>query len=193
MLNQRPTKRCIWPEYRRMGQIHARGTGSVFGHPESVSFDQFTQRQRIRNSLTLFFPSLYSVMAATMILRMKHQMHDRQPHLVSGEQLLREGRSEREYYSGKGLLRPIHRVGFLLFGIVFVAFTIGIVVAVLPSLRGAGIFIQCLMLALLLGWFLLLFPLGSRMIRSALVSPSESDDDQVDSETRTNGPGSHQQ
>ena len=84
--------------------------------------------------------------------------------------------SEREYYSGKVPLRPIHRAGFLIAGGAFVFFSVLVVAIAISTFRQGSIILECLMVALMLGWFAIFFTLGRRMIWSALTAPSEKND-----------------
>jgi galactitol-specific phosphotransferase system IIC component len=87
-------------------------------------------------------------------------------------------------------LRPIHRAGFLLWGAVFAGFSIGIVVGVISNVKHENVVIQCLLLALMVGWFVVLFPLGRRMIWSALTAPSESGKEDEENGGNPEGPAS---
>jgi hypothetical protein len=84
--------------------------------------------------------------------------------------------------SGKAPLRPIQRAGFLISGLFFVGVTCWVVGFVISSGKGASLLVKCLLSLLGLGWCLLFFPLGRRMIWSALRAPSERDSEEDDSE-----------
>jgi putative Mn2+ efflux pump MntP len=96
--------------------------------------------------------------------------------------LLTKGRTERELYSGKAPLRPIHRAGFLIAGLFFVGFTCAMAVLLFYAGQKENIFVKCLFAAIVLGWFLLFFTLGRRMIWAALTAPSEADDEEKEEE-----------
>ena len=92
--------------------------------------------------------------------------------------LLTKGRTERELYSGKSPLRPIHRAGFLIVGLFFLTFTCAVAGILFYAGQKENIFFKCLFAAIALGWFLLFFTLGRRMIWAALTAPSEADGDE---------------
>ncbi len=92
--------------------------------------------------------------------------------------LLTKGRTERELYSGKTPLRPIHRAGFLIVGGVLVAAACAIAVYFFVAMRKEDLIAKGLLSVIGLGWFLLFFTLGRRMIWSALTAPSEADEEE---------------
>jgi len=105
-------------------------------------------------------------------------MHIQQPNRLLPDPLRGTGPSERELYSGKVPLRPIHRAGFLVGGVTFVAFSCAMFAFAFSSMRGTNVLIKALLLTLALCWFLLFFTLGRRMIWSAIVAPSESNEEE---------------
>jgi hypothetical protein len=96
--------------------------------------------------------------------------------------LLIKGPTERELYSGKAPLRPIRRAGFLILGLFFVGFTCAMGLLLFYAGQKENIFVKCLFAAIALGWFLLFFTLGRRMIWAALTAPSEADDEEKEKE-----------
>jgi len=96
--------------------------------------------------------------------------------------------SERDLLSGKVPLRPIQRAGFLVSGLFFVGVFCWVVGVLISAGKGGSLFIKCLLSVLGLGWYLLFFPLGRRMIWSALRAPSERDSEEEDSEEDTDIP-----
>jgi putative Mn2+ efflux pump MntP len=96
--------------------------------------------------------------------------------------LLIKGRTERDLYSGKSPLRPIHRAGFLIVGLFFVAFTCAMAGMLFYAGQKENIFGKCLFARIALGWFLLFFTLGRRMIWAALTAPSEADEEESNDE-----------
>jgi len=65
----------------------------------------------------------------------------RQPAVLPDDDLLHGG-SEREFYSGKKPLRPIHRAGFLIWGTVFTGFSMGMIALVISTWRDRGASMQ---------------------------------------------------
>jgi cytochrome c biogenesis protein CcdA len=92
--------------------------------------------------------------------------------------LLTKGRTERELYSGKVPLKPIHRIGFMILGFFFVVVACGVAIIVYVAMRKEGLLARALLFVLALGWFLLFFTLGRRMIWAALTAPSDADEEE---------------
>src|ERR1700704_1883185 len=89
-------------------------------------------------------------------------------------------RSERELISGKTPLSPILRAGFLISGLVFVGVPCVAVALFISAANTENIFLDGLVLILALGWFLLFFTFGRRMIWSAFTAPSQTAEDDDD-------------
>jgi hypothetical protein len=106
----------------------------------------------------------------------------RRPAVIPGDGLL-QGGSEREFYSGKKPLRPIHRAGFLIWGTVFTGVSMGMIALVISAWKDTSVVLRCLLLVMASFWLLIFFTLGRRMVWSALTAPSESDDEDGDETT----------
>lgn len=93
---------------------------------------------------------------------------------------LPQGSLEREFYSGKKPLRPIHRAGFLIWGTLFTGVSMGLVALVIATWRDTGGLLRFPLLVMTAFLVLIFFTLGRRMLWAALTAPSESRDDDND-------------